>query len=259
MAATGCPVHEGFDPLAPEFLADPYAVLAGLPLREAPLFYAPSIGYYVLTRHADIEQVFRDPATFSAAVAQAPLVPLVPEAAADPAGRRAPAAAVDGQPGRAGARPAAQARGARVQHDPDPGDDPGDRGDHGATARRGGRAGGVRPGRGAGVPAARQHRVLPDGRARTGLPAAQAVVRVPGGARLGPPGARRPGGDRHQHGRVPALPARPGGPAGRPAGRRPDQRPAGHPPRGLRTGSPARRSPPSCSRCRSPGTRPPPA
>ena len=34
MAATGCPVHEGFDPLAPEFLADPYAVLASLPLDE---------------------------------------------------------------------------------------------------------------------------------------------------------------------------------------------------------------------------------
>ena len=81
MAASRCPVHEDFDPLAPEFLADPYAVLAALPLREAPLFYAPSIGYYVLTRHADIEQVFRDPATFSAAAAQAPLVPLVPEAA----------------------------------------------------------------------------------------------------------------------------------------------------------------------------------
>src|SRR6266581_7843217 len=81
MAATGCPVRESFDPLAPEFLADPYTVLASLPLDEAPLFYAPSIGYYVLTRHADIEQVFRDPATFSAAVAQAPLVPLVPEAA----------------------------------------------------------------------------------------------------------------------------------------------------------------------------------
>src|ERR1700761_2382296 len=42
--------------------------------------FAPSIGYYVLTRYADIEQVFRDPASYSAAVAQAPLVPLVPEA-----------------------------------------------------------------------------------------------------------------------------------------------------------------------------------
>ena len=78
MTTPGCPVDESFDPLAPEFLADPYAVLASLP--AVPLFYAPSIGYYVLTRHADIEQVFRDPATFSAAAAQAPLVPLVPEA-----------------------------------------------------------------------------------------------------------------------------------------------------------------------------------
>ena len=76
----GCPVHEGFDPLSAEFLADPYAVLAGLPLAEAPVFYAPSIGYYVITRYADIEQVFRDPGSYSAAVAQAPLVPLVPEA-----------------------------------------------------------------------------------------------------------------------------------------------------------------------------------
>jgi cytochrome P450 len=77
---TGCPVHEGFDPLSPRFLADPYAVLAGLPLAEAPVFFAPSIGYYVVTRYADIEQVFRDPGSYSAAVAQAPLVPLVPEA-----------------------------------------------------------------------------------------------------------------------------------------------------------------------------------
>jgi cytochrome P450 len=79
-SAQGCPVNEGFDPLSPEFLADPYAVLAGLPLTETPLFYAPSIGYYVLTRHADIEEVFRDPAAYSPAVAQAPLVPIVPEA-----------------------------------------------------------------------------------------------------------------------------------------------------------------------------------
>jgi cytochrome P450 len=77
---TGCPVHEGFDPLSPEFLADPYAVLAGLPRSGAPVFFAPSIGYYVITRYADIEQVFRDPGSYSAAVAQAPLVPLVPEA-----------------------------------------------------------------------------------------------------------------------------------------------------------------------------------
>jgi hypothetical protein len=34
------------------------------------MFYAESIGYYVITRRADIEQVFRDPETYSAAGAQ---------------------------------------------------------------------------------------------------------------------------------------------------------------------------------------------
>jgi cytochrome P450 len=79
-AVHACPVNGSFDPLAADFLADPYAVLAALPREEQPIFFAPSIGYYVLTRYCDIEQVFTDPATFSAAVAQAPLVPLVPEA-----------------------------------------------------------------------------------------------------------------------------------------------------------------------------------
>jgi cytochrome P450 len=79
-AVHGCPVNESFDPLSPDFLADPYTVMATLPREEQPIFFAPSIGYYVLTRYADIEQVFSDPASYSAAVAQAPLVPVVPEA-----------------------------------------------------------------------------------------------------------------------------------------------------------------------------------
>jgi cytochrome P450 len=79
-AVHGCPADDSFDPLAADFLADPYGVLRSLPLEERRIFYAPSIGYYVLTRYADIEQVFSDPDTYSAAVAQAPLVPLVPEA-----------------------------------------------------------------------------------------------------------------------------------------------------------------------------------
>jgi cytochrome P450 len=78
--AGGCPVDESFDPLSAGYLADPYVVLAALPLAEAPVFFAPSIGYYVVTRYADIEAVFKDPVTYSAAVAQAPLAPLVPEA-----------------------------------------------------------------------------------------------------------------------------------------------------------------------------------
>jgi hypothetical protein len=55
--------------------------LGALPLEETPVFYAPAIGYHVVTRYADVEQVFRDPQTYSAAVAQQPLARLVPEAA----------------------------------------------------------------------------------------------------------------------------------------------------------------------------------
>jgi cytochrome P450 len=76
-----CPVQADFDPLSEEFLADPYAVMAALPLEETPVFFAPSIDGYVVTRYADVDAVFHDPATFSAAAAQMPLVPLVPEAA----------------------------------------------------------------------------------------------------------------------------------------------------------------------------------
>jgi cytochrome P450 len=75
-----CPVHADFDPLSPTFLADPFVVLASLP-RDVPVFYAPSIGYYVVARYAEIEAVFLDHETYSAAPAQLPLVPLVPEAA----------------------------------------------------------------------------------------------------------------------------------------------------------------------------------
>ena len=75
-----CPVHADFDPLSPTFLADPFAVLASLP-REMPVFYAPSIDYYVVTRYPDIEAVFLDHETYSAAAAGLPLVQLVPEAA----------------------------------------------------------------------------------------------------------------------------------------------------------------------------------
>jgi cytochrome P450 len=75
--APGCPVDASFDPLSAGFLADPFAVLAA---GKPAVFFAPSIGYYVLTRYADIEGVFRDSETYSAAAAQAPLAPLAPEA-----------------------------------------------------------------------------------------------------------------------------------------------------------------------------------
>jgi cytochrome P450 len=78
--APRCPVDESFDPLAPGFLADPYTVMAGHPGNGAPVFFAPSIGYYIVTSYDAVAQVFGDPKTYSAAVAQAPLVPIIGDA-----------------------------------------------------------------------------------------------------------------------------------------------------------------------------------
>ena len=70
-----CPVHTEFDPLGETYLRDPYAQMEDVP----PVFFAPSLDYYVVTRYADIERVFLDPETFSAANAQLPLIKLAPE------------------------------------------------------------------------------------------------------------------------------------------------------------------------------------
>ena len=75
-----CPVHDDFDPLSSEYQADPHAVFARLPPHQGPVFYAPVLDYYVVTGYAEIEQVFLDNGTYSAANAQLPLVPIVPEA-----------------------------------------------------------------------------------------------------------------------------------------------------------------------------------
>src|SRR3954451_22078644 len=83
MAVDHCPVHAGFDPLSADFLADPYTIMAALPLAETPVFYAPAIDGYVVTRHADIDAVFHDPDTYSAAAAQMPLVAVDPQGGRD--------------------------------------------------------------------------------------------------------------------------------------------------------------------------------
>lgn len=76
---SGCPVH--FDPFDPGFLADPTPVWAQL-REDAPVHYDEALDMWVVARHADVEAVFRDPATFSAANAQDPVFPLHPEAQA---------------------------------------------------------------------------------------------------------------------------------------------------------------------------------
>ena len=65
-----CP--HAFDPFDAEYLADPYPTLAAL-RTERPVFYDGALDMWVVTRHADVEHVFRHPDTFSAAIAQDPL------------------------------------------------------------------------------------------------------------------------------------------------------------------------------------------
>lgn len=58
------PTLEGFDPLSPEFLADPYPMLARA-RREAPVFYHPGMDLWVITRHDDLVTAVNDFETFS--------------------------------------------------------------------------------------------------------------------------------------------------------------------------------------------------
>ncbi len=74
-------VTSDFRPFDPTYLADPYPVLAAL-RAEAPVFWCDELAMWVVTRADDIDAIFRDPATFSAAIAQDPLLPLCEEARA---------------------------------------------------------------------------------------------------------------------------------------------------------------------------------
>jgi cytochrome P450 len=55
----GCPVLHGFDPLEPAQIADPAAVTA-FSRREAPVFFSPSLGAYIVTTYAHAVKVVTD-------------------------------------------------------------------------------------------------------------------------------------------------------------------------------------------------------
>lgn len=77
---SGCPaggLGGLFDPFRDPYLADPYSFLARARAEE-PVFHAPDIDYWVVTRYDDIRAVFRDPDTYSAQIAQAPIRPFAP-------------------------------------------------------------------------------------------------------------------------------------------------------------------------------------
>ena len=78
---TGCPVDHTFDPLAPDYLLDPYPVAARV--REStPVFYAPALDMWVVSRMDDVEAVFSDHETFSGRIVQDPMFPVCPAARA---------------------------------------------------------------------------------------------------------------------------------------------------------------------------------
>jgi cytochrome P450 len=68
-----------YDPFGVEFLRDPYAIFSQLRV-EAPVAYAPAIDMWTVTDFEDVAAIFKDPETFSAAIAQSPLDPIAPEA-----------------------------------------------------------------------------------------------------------------------------------------------------------------------------------
>ena len=83
-APNGCPVSaraQGFDPFEPAYMQDP-ALYLRQAQEEEPVFYSPQLGYWVVTRYADVKAVFRDNILFSPAVALEKITPAGPEVAA---------------------------------------------------------------------------------------------------------------------------------------------------------------------------------
>ena len=71
----------GFDPFDAPYQADPAAALAWA-REEEPVFFAPRLGYWVVTRYEDVKAVFRDPILFSPSIALEKITP-VGQAATD--------------------------------------------------------------------------------------------------------------------------------------------------------------------------------
>ncbi len=79
-APKGCPVDHEFSPFAEDYLQDPYAELEKL-RGDAPVFYSEELGYLVLTRMADVVDVFRKPDIYSSENVQDPVLPICDAAA----------------------------------------------------------------------------------------------------------------------------------------------------------------------------------
>jgi hypothetical protein len=69
------PVDPNFDPLDPDCLGDPYPLYARF-RRKAPIFYAPKIDFWVVSRYEDMQNILKDPETLSNVRVHEPLLPL---------------------------------------------------------------------------------------------------------------------------------------------------------------------------------------
>jgi len=79
-APSGCPVDQEFSPFAERYIANPYAWL-GLKRENEPVFYSQPLGYVVVTRMEDVEEIFMNPDVFSSTNVQDPVFPICAEAA----------------------------------------------------------------------------------------------------------------------------------------------------------------------------------
>ncbi|KVD13113.1 cytochrome [Burkholderia ubonensis] len=81
-APGNCPVSAraaAFDPFGDGYQQDPPDYLRWAREQE-PVFYSPGLGYWVVTRYADIKAIFRDNLTFSPSIALEKITPTGPEA-----------------------------------------------------------------------------------------------------------------------------------------------------------------------------------
>lgn len=70
-----CPVShlaEKFDPFNDPYLQDPYSLWQEA-RKDEPVFYSPSLDYWIVSRYDDVRQVFMDTDSFSAAISITPL------------------------------------------------------------------------------------------------------------------------------------------------------------------------------------------
>jgi len=80
---TGCPVTgmaAEFEPFGDAYIANPFEFFRRA-RNEEPIFYDPKSDYWVVLNYDDIVGIFRNPETFSAALARHPVTPLCPAAA----------------------------------------------------------------------------------------------------------------------------------------------------------------------------------